>query len=60
MPQQPASAEVGRSGHLLAAALAVTSPASRQLRTAMHAPPLGTWKRPHKRPTHSRANRINI
>ena len=49
MPQQPASAEVGRSGRLLAAALAVMSPVSRRPRTAMHAPPPDTWKRPRNR-----------
>jgi len=46
MPQQLASAEVGRSGRRRAAVLAVTSPASRPPRIAMHARLPDTWKRP--------------
>ena len=45
-PLPPASVGVGLSGRLLAAVLAVMSPAFRPPRIAMHAPPPDTWKRP--------------
>jgi len=46
MPPRPALVGAGPSGRLHAAARAATSHASRRPRTAMHAPPPDTWKRP--------------
>ena len=53
-PPPPASVVVARSARLLAAVLAVMSPAFRPPRTAMRAPRPDTWKRPLKRGRFSR------